>query len=213
MNLVDAVDQSYLQLLADKSRENARLRAEIDLLKYCLNECESGSDGWGEVYFLQGEIVTLENIIEDVRTETKALRKKVLQLTIDLDTVENDYRSRIEKLEVHWAQKVTSEQEKSKIELASQKALFDADKWEPRKIRYHRKKINGGGHTNFEWENLLDDYDHSCAKCGRSGIVLTKDHIVPIRTGGTDRISNIQPLCARCNSKKGSLDTVKYEQA
>lgn len=38
------------------------------------------------------------------------------------------------------------------------------------------------------------------------------DHIKPKRYGGTDHRSNLQGLCAACNSQKAIEDRAKYEQ-
>ena len=35
-------------------------------------------------------------------------------------------------------------------------------------------------------------------------ILMTRDHIVPKSRGGKDEMSNYQPLCTKCNCKKGS---------
>lgn len=59
-----------------------------------------------------------------------------------------------------------------------------------------------GKHTNAQWSALLVVCGHACVKCGASGH-LDRDHIVPVYQGGSDHISNIQPLCARCNAAKG----------
>ncbi len=67
--------------------------------------------------------------------------------------------------------------------------------------RYAREKGAEGKHTLAEWENLKAQYNQECAKCGEKK-KLTKDHIIPLSEGGTDYISNIQPLCINCNSKK-----------
>lgn len=42
-----------------------------------------------------------------------------------------------------------------------------------------------------------------CLKCGVDS-TLTMDHIVPISRGGKTILSNLQTLCERCNTKKGS---------
>lgn len=34
-------------------------------------------------------------------------------------------------------------------------------------------------------------------------LLMTKDHIFPKSKGGTDDLSNLQPMCARCNYNKG----------
>lgn len=34
-------------------------------------------------------------------------------------------------------------------------------------------------------------------------VMLTKDHIMPKAKGGTDELDNFQPMCAKCNTRKG----------
>jgi 5-methylcytosine-specific restriction endonuclease McrA len=45
--------------------------------------------------------------------------------------------------------------------------------------------------------------------CGRPDVKLTQDHVVPLARGGSNLIDNIQPLCASCNSSKGT-QTIDY---
>ncbi len=61
-----------------------------------------------------------------------------------------------------------------------------------------------GSHTEEEWNELKAFYNFKCLRCGMQEpeIKLTRDHVIPLTTGGSDSIDNIQPLCARCNSKK-----------
>lgn len=79
-------------------------------------------------------------------------------------------------------------------------------------IREYRERGASGRHSAKEWRELLDRTGHRCVKCGtpESEAKLTRDHIVPITLGGTNDISNIQPLCGRCNFSKGNKDTTNY---
>jgi 5-methylcytosine-specific restriction endonuclease McrA len=60
-----------------------------------------------------------------------------------------------------------------------------------------------GSHTEDEWDELLEAFEHKCFGCGITDVELTRDHITPVSKGGTDNIDNIFPLCRSCNSKKG----------
>lgn len=69
--------------------------------------------------------------------------------------------------------------------------------------RYARERGAKGSHNYQEWLDLKVKFRHKCAHCFEYK-PLTKDHIVPLSKGGSDNISNIQPLCRNCNSKKWS---------
>lgn len=75
-------------------------------------------------------------------------------------------------------------------------------------------KINAlGSHSFEEWQSLKGQYNWTCPCCKRKEpeIKLTEDHIIPLSKGGTNDISNIQPLCVSCNSKK-STKIVKFDR-
>lgn len=69
-------------------------------------------------------------------------------------------------------------------------------------IRYRARKMGAeGSHTQAEWLALVGRYLGRCALCG-VGAKMTRDHVIPLSKGGSDYISNIQPLCNRCNARK-----------
>ncbi len=72
------------------------------------------------------------------------------------------------------------------------------------RLRRKRKSLNGGSHTKHEWEELKMRNNYTCLICRRKEpeIKLTRDHILAISKGGSDDITNIQPLCTRCNQSK-----------
>lgn|SRR5574343_699414 len=78
--------------------------------------------------------------------------------------------------------------------------------------RYRARKVGAGGEfTPDEWKLLCEKYGYVCLCCGEKK-PLTADHIVPLSKGGTNYISNIQPLCLVCNDRKGTK-TIDYRGA
>ena len=69
-----------------------------------------------------------------------------------------------------------------------------------------RARIHGaeGNHTKLEWLELKKEYAYMCLCCKQQEpfIKLTEDHIMPLSMGGSNDISNIQPLCWKCNNRK-----------
>ncbi len=75
-------------------------------------------------------------------------------------------------------------------------------------IRRTRISGAGGSYTRTEFLALCRKYGNRCVnpRCPNQHldeVKLTADHVVPVVMGGSSYISNIQPLCGTCNSRKG----------
>lgn len=66
-----------------------------------------------------------------------------------------------------------------------------------------RERLAPGNHTRSEWLRIMARDGYRCLKCG-STKQLSKDHVQPIASGGSDDASNLQTLCSPCNSAKGN---------
>ena len=64
-----------------------------------------------------------------------------------------------------------------------------------------RTRLAGGSYTAAEWSELCAKYNYRCLACGAEG-PLTVDHVIPVSKGGSSDISNLQPLCMACNTRK-----------
>ena len=92
---------------------------------------------------------------------------------------------------------------KGGITLGENKKRYYANKVIERRSRQNDAP---GSHTFGEWETLKAQYNWTCPHCKKSEptIKLTEDHLIPLIKGGSNNIANIQPLCGKCNSRKGA---------
>lgn len=106
-----------------------------------------------------------------------------------------------------WFQKRYIENKEEILERNRQWAKANPDKVRVKSQNRRAKVKKGGGRiTGTEWRDLKEKYNHACLCCGRREpeIKLTLDHVNPLDNGGTNHISNIQPLCLSCNDRKGT---------
>ncbi|MDR9785828.1 MAG: RNA-guided endonuclease IscB [Peptococcaceae bacterium MAG4] len=59
-------------------------------------------------------------------------------------------------------------------------------------------------------EYLLEKWGRQCAYCGKNGVPLEIEHIVPKSRDGTDRVSNLTLACKDCNQEKGTLTAEEF---
>lgn len=72
------------------------------------------------------------------------------------------------------------------------------------------REYSGGTYSAEEWLELCKTFGNVCLACGSENI--TVDHVVPLASGGTNTIDNLQPLCGPCNSSKGNK-TIDYRKS
>lgn len=77
--------------------------------------------------------------------------------------------------------------------------------------RRARVKNAGGQFTASEFAAVCDKYGGNCIGPGPHSGKLTADHVVPLALGGSNDISNIQPLCKHCNCSKQDK-TIDYRK-
>ncbi|MGB9887086.1 MAG: RNA-guided endonuclease IscB [Moorellales bacterium] len=91
-------------------------------------------------------------------------------------------------------------------------AKFDAQKLQNPEIsgvEYQRGELFG-----YEVrEYLLEKWGRRCVYCGKQGIPLEIDHIIPRSRGGTDRVSNLTLACRECNQAKGNRTAAEFGHA
>ncbi|MFX0051764.1 MAG: RNA-guided endonuclease IscB [Candidatus Hermodarchaeota archaeon] len=82
-------------------------------------------------------------------------------------------------------------------------ATFDTQKIqnpETKGIEYQQGELQGYAVREY----LLEKWGRKCVYCGKSGIPLEIEHIIPKLRGGSNRVSNSTISCQKFNRKKGN---------
>lgn len=124
--------------------------------------------------------------------ETRLYKKKYYQL----------HKTEVKKRAVDWYNKQTTEKKREIHRKVYSNNPGKYTFYSKRRVRL--KKQAGLTHSFEEWQELLKKLNYTCVGCGQKNIKLEEDHIIPLIKGGSDHISNIQPLCGHCNRIKSA---------
>ncbi len=110
---------------------------------------------------------------------------------------------RASRARLQGTQSAESERERNRL-LALKWHAENPEKSRENALAYRARRASAAGSfTLSEWRALCDFYGNRCLRCGSDG-PLTVDHVIPLIRGGSNDISNIQPLCGPCNCAKGA---------
>lgn len=91
-------------------------------------------------------------------------------------------------------------------------AYYQSNPGKKRQHKLNRRAAEygaGGSYNQSDWDYLVELCDNRCLKCGciltsnNDETMLTHDHILPLFSGGSNTITNLQPYCRSCNCSKG----------
>lgn len=151
-------------------------------------------------FFLDGNVVEFDESIYDDYNKKYAKKlstaKLVRKSTHNIDDVYNAVKD------------VLFEKDRTKV-------LFDGDKIKGNSQRYQTFFTKGtkcvccgieGQFFAKEKGKKCKSYHLNLYALDEDGneVLMTNDHIIPKSKGGTDHISNYQPMCEVCNMKKGN---------
>lgn len=105
----------------------------------------------------------------------------------------------------YWLAKGRSRKQKPRRSYTTAYYRAHPDRAREKRWREYGRKFGIEGTIRFaEWEALKEQYQHQCLCCLRKEpeITLVPDHVIPLVHGGANDITNIQPLCPVCNTKK-----------
>lgn len=61
-----------------------------------------------------------------------------------------------------------------------------------------------------DWRRLKARYRYCCAYCGKGGVRLQREHVIPLAKGGSHGAGNIVPACAGCNYGKRTSYAIEW---
>lgn len=92
--------------------------------------------------------------------------------------------------------------------MSAKARAYGAVRWH---IRRARVKQATGSFTTAEIDSLFEKQRGRCTCCGdKLSKGFHRDHIVALKNGGSNSISNIQLLCPPCHRTKGALDPMEW---
>lgn len=91
---------------------------------------------------------------------------------------------------------------------ATRRLYYQRNSTRINEMRLYRTYQTEGSHSLDEWTALCKWFGDKCLACGTSK-QITIDHVVPLVFGGTNYITNLQPLCRSCNCTK-RMKTIDY---
>lgn len=157
----------------------------------------------------------------DIRVRINAKRRARRQTDLEFRAKEKTYRQKYQKRDYVVAKNKQHQAEYRSRPENKRRARQSTIEWrqenpercrEQARIKYLRKKGADGEHASDQWETLLALCSHRCLVCATTEN-LTRDHIIPLAWGGSDKIDNIQPLCHQHNAEKHQSYAADYRPA